>query len=329
LRGAHRRGWILAPEFSVIIVNWNARRYLPACLEGVRGQRLPPREVIVLDNASSDDSVDYLRVRHPEVKLIALERNLGFAAANNLGVRQALGDWVVLLNPDAFPEPGWLAGFAAAIGEAPEAGCFAGKLVAADDSRRIDGTGDLYHVSGLAWRRDHGRLEGASPRPAGTVFSACGASAAYRRDLFLELGGFDESFFCYMEDVDLGFRLRLRGHDCRYVPQARARHVGSGTTGRRSDFSVYQGHRNLVWVFVKNMPGRLFWLCLPLHLALNLVTLAWLVFRGQGRVALRAKRDAVRALPRVWHQRGTVQAGRRVSIGELRRAMLVGVPWPR
>jgi GT2 family glycosyltransferase len=316
-------------ELSVIIVNWNARRYLPACLECLAAQRLPAREIILLDNASSDDSLDYVRARHPQVRLIALERNIGFAAANNLAVHQALGDWVVLLNPDAFPEPGWLEGFAAAIRANPGIGCFAGKLLAADGSDRVDGTGDIYHVSGLAWRRDHGRSESESRRPAGAVFSACGASAAYRRDLFLQLGGFDEAFFCYMEDVDLGFRLRLRGHECHYVPEARAGHVGSGTTARRSAFSVYHGHRNLVWVFVKNMPGALFWAYLPLHLLLNLLTLVWLAARGQGGPALRAKRDALKGLPRVWRQRAAVQAGRKASLRDLRRVMAGGVPWSR
>ena len=319
----------MPPELSVIIVNWNGRRFLPACLEGLAAQSLPPREVIVLDNASSDDSLDYVRTRHPEVTLIALERNIGFAAANNLGVRRALGDWVVLLNPDAFPEPDWLESFAAAIRAYPGIGCFAGKLLAADGSGRLDGTGDVYHVSGLAWRRDHGRPEVATERPAGPVFSACGASAAYRRDLFLQIGGFDEAFFCYMEDVDLGFRMRLQGHECRYVPEARARHVGSGTTGRRSGFSVYHGHRNLVWVFVKNMPGVLFWAYLPLHLVMNLLALAWLAARGQGMSAVRAKRDAVKGLSRVWRQRSALQARRRASLRELRRAMVGGIPWWR
>ena len=193
----------------------------------------------------------------------------------------------------------------------------------------MDGSGDLYHVSGLSWRRDHGQPLAASERPPGPVFSACGASAVYRRRLFLALGGFDEDLFCYMEDVDLGFRLRLVGETCRYVPAATALHAGSGTTARRSDFSVFHGHRNLVWVFVKDMPGPLLWLYLPLHLLLNLASIPWLAWRGQGRVAVRAKWAALRGLPRVWRRRAEVQRGRRASARAIRRALLGGMPWRR
>jgi GT2 family glycosyltransferase len=319
----------MAVEFSVIIVNWNARAHLARCLQALARQIHAPLEVLLVDNASSDDSVDYVRRRHPEVRLLAQTRNLGFAAANNLAVRRARGEWVALLNPDAFPEPDWLAGYAEAIREHPDCACFTGRLLDAADPACIDGSGDVYHVSGLSWRRDHGRPVAAAERPSGPVFSACGASAVYRREVFLGLGGFDEDFFCYMEDVDLGFRLRLAGEVCHYVPAATALHLGSGTTALRSDFSVFHGHRNLVWVFVKDMPGPLFWLYLPLHLLLNLASILWLARRGQGRVALRAKRAALRGLPRIWRRRAEVQSHRRASARAIRQALLGGVPWNR
>jgi GT2 family glycosyltransferase len=319
----------MAIEFSVIIVNWNARAHLARCLQALARQVHPPLEVLLVDNASSDDSVAFVRRDYPQVRLLPQGRNLGFAAGNNLAASQARGEWLALLNPDAFPEPDWLAGYAAAIREHPECGCFTGRLLDAADPGRMDGSGDLYHVSGLSWRRDHGQPVSAVRRPPGPVFSACGASAVYRRELFLELGGFDEDFFCYMEDVDLGFRLRLAGETCRYVPAATALHLGSGTTARRSDFSVFQGHRNLVWVYFKDMPGALFWLYLPLHLLLNLVSIPWLAWRGQGRVVLRAKWAALRGLPRVWGRRAEVQRGRRASARAIRRALLGGIPWNR
>lgn len=316
-------------DFSVIIVNWNAREHLARCLEALGRQTHAPLEVLLVDNASSDDSVAFVGAHFPWVRLLAQERNLGFAAGNNLAVSQARGEWVALLNPDAFPEPGWLAAYADAIRAQPACGSFTGRLLDAENPQRMDGSGDVYHVSGLSWRRDHGRPAAAAERPPGPVFSACGASAVYRRTLFQRLGGFDEDFFCYMEDVDLGFRLRLAGEECRYVPAACALHLGSGTTGKRSDFSVFQGHRNLVWVYVKDMPGPLFWLYLPLHLTLNLVTVFWLARRGQGRVALRAKWAALRGLPRVWRQRQSVQRGRRAGLGRIRGDLLGGLPWKR
>jgi len=315
----------MSPDISVIVVSWNAVAYLPRCLGALAGQRLAPREIIVVDNASSDGSCALLRARYPEVELIVLDHNLGFAAANNLAARRAKGEWIALLNPDAFPEPDWLDAFARVIEEYPAVPAFTGKLLQDAWPERLDGTGDVYHVSGLCWRRDHGSLAREAQRPLGPVFSACGASAVFRKDVFLALNGFDEDFFCYLEDVDLGFRLRLQGHDCLYVPAAVARHVGSGTTGRRSDISVYYGQRNLTWVYLKNMPGWLFWMYLPLHLVMTFSAVIWLGSRGQGGVVLRAKRDAFKGAAEMLQKRAAIQARRRVGGAGIRNAMVRGL----
>jgi len=141
-----------------------------------------------------------------------------------------------------------------------------------------------------------------------------------------EVGGFDEDFFCYLEDVDLGFRLRLAEHRCLYVPSSVARHVGSGTTGgQHSDFALYHGHRNLVWTYLKNMPGALFWIFLPLHLVMNLVALVVFGWRGQGKVMFRAKRDAVLGLPRMWAKRRQLQLSRQISWHAMLRVMTIGL----
>ncbi len=186
----------------------------------------------------------------------------------------------------------------------------------------LDGEGDAYHVSGLVWRMGHGAPVPAVAENEREVFSPCAAAALYRRSALLEAGGFDEDYFCYVEDVDLGFRLRLAGHRCLYVPLSVAHHVGSGTTGgRHSDFAIYHGHRNLVWTFVKDMPGLLFWLLLPLHVLLNLVSVIWFVLRGRGGVILRAKRDAVLGLPKMWRKRQQIQKMRLASIGDIWRVL--------
>jgi GT2 family glycosyltransferase len=249
---------------------------------------------------------------------------VGFAAANNVALRVSADcDAIALLNPDAFPAPSWLARLAAALEENPRCAAFASQLRSAGDESRLDGTGDVYHVSGLVWRAGHGAPlpPAESPRE---VFSACAAAALYRREALLEIGGFDERYFCYVEDVDAGFRLRLRGYRCLYVPDAVAHHVGSATTGKGSDFSTYHGHRNLVWTFFKDMPLPLLALYLPQHLALNVLSVVWFSTHGQARAILRAKWDALRGLPAVLSDRGRVQRGSRVCARDLRGAMARG-----
>jgi len=142
------------------------------------------------------------------------------------------------------------------------------------------------------------------------------------------VGGLDEKFFCYGEDVDLGFRLQLAGYKCLYVPNAIARHHGSAVTGNRSDFSTYYGQRNLVWVFVKNMPPILFWLLLPYHVLLNLGAFIGCSVRGQGRVALRAKMDALRGLPQAWAKRRAIHSKRQVSAARIWSLLEHGWPSP-
>ena len=156
---------------------------------------------------------------------------------------------------------------------------------------------------------------------ANQIFSPCGAAAFYRRDALKAVGGFDSRFFCYMEDVDLGFRLRLLGHQSLYVPSAIVEHVGSGITGRRSDFSVYFGHRNLVWTYFKNMPSALLYRYLLLHLVVNTMAVPRYTRRGQGGVVLKAKRDAFGGLKDILRSRREVQSSRTVSTSDLLQSM--------
>lgn len=308
---------------SIIIVNWNGERFLKQCLNALLAQTARPHEIIVLDNASTDGSVE-IALRFPSVRLMALGQNTGFARGNNLAIKAASAEseWIALINPDAFAAPRWLETLLAAAESNPEFDVFGSKLVNATDPTILDGTGDACHISGLAWRTAHGVPVSHLGESECEIFSLCAAAALYRRSALLEVGGFDEDFFCYAEDVDLGFRLRLAGYHCLYVPKSVVHHVGSGTTGgKNSDFSVYHGHRNLVWMFVKDMPGLLFWLLLPLHVLLNLVSIVWFALRGQGGVILRAKRDAVLGLPKMWRKRQQIQKARLASIGDIWRVL--------
>lgn len=308
---------------SVVIVSFNAREWLGRCLASVYAQRLQPLEVIVVDNASSDGSVQMIAESFSSVQVISCPTNLGFAAANNLAARNASQQsrWLALLNPDAFPEPDWLETLLAAAAANPEYAVFASRLLDAKTPGFLDGIGDAYHPSGLVWRIGHGQSADSAPVQNHEVFSACAAALLIRRDAFEKAGGFDEDFFCYVEDVDLGFRLRLLGFRALYVAAAVAYHVGSATTGRRSDFSVYHGHRNLVWTYVKNMPGALFWLFLPLHLALNVASVIYFVAHGKSRLILRSKWDSIRRIPAMWRKRRLIQSRRVASLHEILRCM--------
>ena len=311
---------------AVVVVDWNSRALVHRCLEALGRQTARPDTVVLIDNASPSETWRHVPRDEMPVEMVRLRENRGFAAGVNLGVgrrgRTPSGSPSSTRTPSRSPT-GWRGSSPRAEAH-PEYSCFASRQLMADDPRRLDGTGDAYAVSGLGWRRRHGAPAAATDLLPGEVFGPCAAAALYRREALDEVGGLDESFFCYFEDVDLAFRLRLAGHRCLYVPDAVVHHVGSASSGRGSDFSVYHGHRNLVWTFVKNMPAPLLAVYWPHHLLLNLVSLAWFTLRGQGRAIWRAKWDAVRGLPRVLKQRREIQAKRRAGSWEMRRLMVTG-----
>jgi GT2 family glycosyltransferase len=314
---------------AVLIVNWNGTTLLRRCLEALDRQTRPPDRIVVVDNASSDDSLARAEPLTRRAEVIQLQENVGFARANNIAARAAgRVDGLALLNPDAFAEPNWLLKLVEAAEREPRTAAFASQMLLDGAPELLDGAGDSYHVSGRAWRNGHGARAADWPAADAEVFAPCAAAALYRREVFEEVGGFDERYFSYFEDIDLGFRLRLRGHRCLYVHSAVVRHVSSGVGGYRSDFAVYHGERNAVWTFFKNMPGPLLWLYLPQHLALNVAALAYYPWRGQGRVVFRAKWDALGGLGPVLTQRRLVQAARLVNPWALRTAMSRGVAAP-
>lgn len=299
---------------TVVVVNWNSGALLQKCLHKLSRQTVIPERVLIVDNASADRSAGCITA-FPGAALLQMTANLGFAAGNNRALAACDTEFVALLNPDAFPEPDWLERLLAAAQANPDVAAFGCRQLSESSPEILDGIGDRYHMSGLVWRERHGLRQSTKDLAPREIFSPCAAAALYRRRALAEAGGFDEDFFCYVEDVDLGFRLRLAGHKAMYVPDAVVRHVGSAATGgRHSDFSVYQGHRNLVWTFVKNMPGFLFWALLPLHLLLNIITIVYFLLTGQGKVILRAKRDAIKGIPKMWRKRQVIQSKRVIAV---------------
>lgn len=313
---------------AVIIVNWNAGDWLGRVFDGLSRQTFSDFSVVLVDNASTDGSVDRLAERIDGCVFLPQTKNLGFAAANNLAVTHVTCEWIALLNPDAIPEPRWLENLMRAATHNPKASFFGSHQLIAAAPDRLDGIGDAYHISGLAWREGYGRIAlrdvAAEPHE---IFSPCAAAGLYKRAAFLEVGGFDERYFCYFEDVDLGFRLRLAGHRALYVPDAVVHHGGSVTSGRMSAFSVYHGHRNLVWTFFKNMPADLLWRYLIPHLLMNLLAIVYFALRGHGKTIIKAKLDALKGLGDILRSRRLIQCSRTATSAAIMRVMQRG--WPR
>ncbi len=316
-------------NIGVIIINYNSSIYLEKALRALTEQSYKPYQVIVLDNNSTESLPECIYSISLPVKIIISPINLGFAAGNNKAIEALCPEinWVALLNPDAYPHKDWLLEMVKAIQQNPEYTFMGSKLICAGEPALLDGTGDIYHISGKAWRMNHRKPLNKAPGELHELFSPCAAAALYYRDAFNSVQGFDEHFFCYYEDLDLAFRLWLSGYKGCYVPNAIAEHTGSATTTRHSDFYTYHGHRNLVWTYFKNMPTSLLIISLPLHILLNIATMLLFIKRGQGSVILKSKRDALKGLPRILKQRKHIQKNRTLSSFKLLKLIKKGLPW--
>ncbi|MFN2463699.1 MAG: glycosyltransferase family 2 protein [Candidatus Dormibacteria bacterium] len=245
-----------APVASVVVLNYNGRAMLPACLEAVLGQELAGDfEVIVVDNASSDGSVAWTRAQHPTVRVIEAGSNLGFAAGNNLGLRQARGAYAVLLNNDTAVRPGWLAALVGAAEQDPKAGAVTSKLMFMHRPGVIQNAGCLLLSDGSGGDRGSGQADTGQFSVREEVFAFCGAAALLRMDAIRDVGMFDESFFMYYEDLDLSWRLRLGGWRVLYEPAAVVDHVHAGSSGEGSPFFIFHADRNRLFMVLKNAPA--------------------------------------------------------------------------
>lgn len=300
---------------SVIILNFNGKRYLEKCLSSLESQTYRDFEVIVVDNASSDGSVDYLKAGFPLVRIVENKKNLGFAGGTNSGIRRAEGEYILTLNNDTQVDRRFLECLAEPMQSDKSVGVCASKMLLPDG--RINSAGICLSRSGAAWDRgmfeqDHGQYDCQQE-----VFGACAGAALYRKEMLDEIGLFDEDFFLYMEDVDLAFRAKLAGWKCVYVPEAVVYHHHGGTAGFGSDLAVYYGNRNVIWYAVKGFPTGLLLTSLPWIVGRNLAVIPYYALRGQGMTILRSKMDALRGLPMMLKKRKSIV--RRVPEQEIER----------
>lgn len=304
---------IAQPQVTIVIPNWNNIRWLPGCLDGLREQRYRDFQIILVDNGSTDGSVAFVRQHYPQVQILTFAKNRGFAPAVNAGIQQSRSRYVALLNTDTIPRPNWLLRLVETIESSPpDVGCLASKMLKLGNPNVIDDAGDTLSWYGSARKRGMGEPADVY-NEIEQVFSACAGAALYRRAFLEDVGGFDESFISYLEDIDVGLRGRLLGYRCLYVPGAEVLHQSHGSGIARSRY-VYLMTRNRLRLLTKNIPlplllkhgwtlmyGQLYFFLVykkPVHSMAG--TLAWLI-----------------ALPHILHQRRSIQGKRRISNREL------------
>jgi GT2 family glycosyltransferase len=300
-------------KVSVIIPNWNGAPHLPACLNALRAQTVRDFEVIVADNASTDESRTLLARGYPEVRVLALERNFGFTGACNAGMRAAGGEILVLLNNDTEAGPTWLAELLAAFGRHPRAGLIASRMLLFDRRDIFHTAGDIFKSDGTpgnrgVWQKDEGQFI------EGPVFSANGGSAAYRRVMLDEIGLLDDDFYFSCEDVDLAWRAQLAGWQCVYAPRAVVYHKLSASGGGAT--ASYHDGRNFIYLLVKDVPDGV-WKKYWRKIIAAQFRITWEALRAwrgaAARARLRGQLAGLFGIPKMLAKRRAVQATRAVS----------------
>jgi GT2 family glycosyltransferase len=325
-----------APEVSVILVNWNGWSHLERCLPALLAQEGPSFEVLVADNGSSDGSQAHLKERWPNVRLLELGDNLGFAEANNRAIRESHTPWVVLLNNDTEPRPGWLAALVQRVASDPAIASVASLMLFMDRPEMVNSAGIALDETGIAWDLLGGAKAEEAQREL-KVFGPSAGAALYRREALDEVAMpdarglpayFDPDFFMYLEDVDLAWRLRLAGWKAAYEPRAQVLHAGSASSGEGSSFKNRLLARNKVWTLLKNYPTWPLLARLPLVLAYDLGSAPYrLLVQGQS-AAFSGRIDALRGIAGALRKRKQIQAQRKATWPELRDSMRrLEPPW--
>jgi GT2 family glycosyltransferase len=303
------------PLLSVIIPNWNGARHLPTCLDSLRRQTYPQREVILVDNASRDGSVALVRHDYPQVVLVQLDENLGLTGGINRGVQAARGEIIAPLNNDTEVAPGWAEALVTALLDHPEAGMSASKMLLFDQRDTLHSAGDAYGLDGIpvnrgVWQKDEGQFDDDE-----YIWGGCGGAVAYRRAMLDDIGLLDEDLFMYCEDVDLNWRAQLAGYRCVFAPQAVVYHHLSATGG--GEIASFYTGRNTLWVLAKNYPGELLrrhWRAI-VRAQLRISRDALKAWRGEAaRARLRGQLAGLLGLPRWLRKRRAIQARRKVSL---------------
>ncbi|MBA3534807.1 MAG: glycosyltransferase family 2 protein [Ardenticatenales bacterium] len=306
-----------SPLVSVVIPTWNGKHHLELCLPSLAAQAYRPFEIIVVDNGSEDGSVEWLAREWPTVRVLAQPENRGFAPSVNAGIAVSRGELIVLLNNDTEAEPDWLSQLVDVAQRHPDAGMVASKLKLWSDRSRLHSAGDYYTVGGRPGNRGVWEVDDGRWGEEEWIFAPCAGAALYRRSLFDAIGGMDERFGSYLEDVDLAWRANLAGFRCRFAPRAIVYHRVSATGG--GPLASYFNGRNWLYVLVKNVPAPILQRHWPLILR-EQWQVTWEALRhwrgDAARARLRGQLAGVVALPKLLRWRRENLAARSLAVSD-------------
>jgi len=306
------------PLVSVVIASYNGRDLLKPCLESVFGQTYKNYEVIIVDNGSTDGTVAFIKKYYPAVKLLFNDTNLGCTIGYNRGIEAAEGEYIATLNNDLRLEPDWMEKLIMVAQKDGTIGSCASKHLSFHRSEIIDSVGISLHRGMYAFGRGRGEYDRGQYEEQTEVFCACDAAAIFRKKMLDEIGLFDRDFFAYHDEVDLGWRIKLSGWKCIYVPGAVAYHVGGATAGAGSKFVHFYSERNRILTIVKNLPFSLFLRYLPFMLKYELDILSRVIIFFEWEL-ITARFASFKLLPRMLQKRRFIQKTKRVSNKQIKK----------
>jgi len=320
------------PLISVIIPNWNGKQFLAECIDSLKEQTFHDFEIILVDNGSTDGSAEFAVEGYGEfVRIIRNKKNLGFTGGNNVGIQAARGEYIVLLNNDTWAAPTWLEELVKTTYLDRPIGMWASKVYSYYKRNQIEAVGELIYWDGLSRSRGQYEQEQGQYEEMGEIFFPPGCGGMYRKVVFEEIGLFDEDFFAYGDDAEIGIRARLAGWKCVYVPKAVLYHKNSGSTGQYSPFKAFYVERNRFWITIKYFP-------FPLLILSPFFTFYRFAFQAYGALShrgaagkftriysplklivilLKAYALGIFCLPHMWEKRKRLKVLKRVSYGEI------------
>lgn len=314
-------------KISIIIPNWNGIEYLKICLPSLRQQTFDNFEIIIVDNGSNDESARYIRDNYREIILVEQKRNFGFSHAINTGIVKAKGEYIFLLNNDTEVDAKCLEVLNTIFDNNENVYICATKMLDFQNRSIINNAGDLFSIYGIAAQRSKGEIDGQPYDQEKYIFSACAGGAMYRKVVFDKIGLFDEDFFAYLEDIDIGFRAQLAGFKCLYVPQAVVYHIDGGTSKKINNFSAYYVIRNGLYVVTKNFPLSLIFAYSPFLLLGQLRNILYGIKNKQIRMILVIYYDFFKFFLRLIVKRKKIQKNKKVSIGYIREILSKKYPF--